>query len=144
MKTQILSEPQRNNSLADKWRDSSWPPGLITPESRPGWQGMLFPWTSQWLCVLRNLNRCWAGIQSVSWWESKKRGWSWFWWEQTNGTKSLAAATRGNRRDLDSFTLPFELYFEQIQNLSQGRRQQFNKKTGGKEGAVACYSTQKR
>ena len=40
----------------------------------------------------------------------------------TNGTKSLAVATRGNRRDLYLPDLPFELYFEQIQNLSQGRR----------------------
>lgn len=40
----------------------------------------------------------------------------------TNGTKSLAVATRGNRRGLYLPDLPFQPYFQQTQNLSQGRR----------------------
>lgn len=39
-----------------------------------------------------------------------------------HGTKSLAVAARGDRRSLYLPDLPFELYSEQIQNLSQGRR----------------------
>ena len=50
---------------------------------------------------------------------------------RTSGTEFLAVAARGNHRDLCWPDLPFELYFEQIQNLSQGRRGQFNKKTQG-------------
>lgn len=50
---------------------------------------------------------------------------------RTSGTESLAVAARGNHRDLCWPDLSFELYFEQIQNLSQGRRGQFNKKTQG-------------
>ena len=50
---------------------------------------------------------------------------------RTSGTESLAVAARGNHRDLCWPDLPFELYFEQIQNLSLGRRGQFNKKTQG-------------
>ena len=50
---------------------------------------------------------------------------------RTSGTESLAVAAQGNHRDLCWPDLPFELYFEQIQNLSQGRRRQFNKKTQG-------------
>lgn len=49
----------------------------------------------------------------------------------TNGTKSPAVATRGNQRDLYLPNLPFELYFEQTQNLSHGRRRQFSNKIRG-------------
>lgn len=55
---------------------------------------------------------------------------------RTHGTKPLAVATRGNRRGLYLPDLPFQLYPEQTQNLSQGRRQ-FHKKTRGQSHATA-------
>ena len=92
----------------------------------------LFPWTSEWLCVPRSPNRCSVGIQSVSWWESRRRGWSQFWWEQDKWNKISGC---GCPRKSQEFMLAWPsfrtLYFEQIQNLSQGRRRQFNKKTQG-------------